>query len=144
MKKLIMKKSLLIIFVVLLLISISTISLAVSLPDIRPNVNTPGANQVKSVAQIILGIVQIIAVAVAVVMLVVMAIKYMAAAPSEKADIKKGLIAYVIGALILFSGAGVLNIIQRMANDVNTAITSKPSSSTSSPSGTGEYGGWMG
>ncbi len=49
---------------------------------------------------------------VAVAMLVVLAIKYISAAPAEKADIKKSAFIYVVGALLLFGGVAVLNIIQ--------------------------------
>ena len=121
MKKISYKKILLIIIVVLLIFSISTISFA-SLVDIEPVIKDGGA-KVKSVAGVILGIIQVVAGAVAVIMLVVLAIKYIAASPSEKADVKKGLTVYIIGALILFAGAGILNIIQALATDINTQTT---------------------
>lgn len=96
-----------------------------------------GTNEIKSVAGIILGIIQVIAVAVAVIMLVVLAVKYMAAAPGEKADVKKSLTVYIVGALILFAGAGLLNIIQTVANDINSKTESSSPTTVAKPSGTG-------
>lgn len=39
----------------------------------------------------------------------------MVASPGERADIKKHLVAYVVGAMVLFGGAGILEIIERFA-----------------------------
>ncbi len=56
-------------------------------------------------------VVQIVGVAVAVIMLVVLGIKYVSASPSEKADIKKSLMIYVVGAILIFLAAGILEFI---------------------------------
>ena len=48
-------------------------------------------------------------------MITVLAMKYMLAAPSEKADIKKHAIPYVVGAIIMFSVSGILSILQNFA-----------------------------
>lgn len=122
MKKINYKKIFFIIIIIALILSISTLSYA-SLVQITPGTNVPGGEKIKSISGTILGVIQIIAVAVAVIMLVVLAIKYMAAAPSEKGEIKKSLIMYAVGALILFSGAGLLNIIQAMGNQINKSAT---------------------
>ena len=123
MKKTLCKRIVFIIFIAILIISISTMSFA-SLVDIKGDANAPGADKIKKVSQTILGIVQVVAVAVAVIMLIILAIKYMTAAPGEKADVKKSLIIYVIGALILFAGAGILGWVQKLANEVNSKLGS--------------------
>ena len=120
MKKITYKKILLIILITVLIFSVSTVSFA-SLVQMNPSVTGPGTTQVKGIANIILGILQIVAVAVAVIMLVVLAIKYISAAPSEKGEIKKSLTVYIVGALLLFAGAGLLNLIQIVATDINQA-----------------------
>ena len=60
----------------------------------------------------ILNIVQIVGVAVAVIMLSVLGIKYMFASTNDKATIKEKLMAYVIGALILFGMSTAIGIIK--------------------------------
>ena len=57
--------------------------------------------------------------AAAVIMLIVLAIKYVSAAPSEKADIKKSAIVYVIGAVLLFAATGVLQLVKGLADTIN-------------------------
>ena len=48
-------------------------------------------------------------------MLAVLAMKYMSAAPGEKATIKKHAAVYIVGAIVLFGAAGILNIIETFA-----------------------------
>lgn len=121
MKRISYKKILLVIILFICVFSIATSSYA-SLPDIKPNTSAPGVSQVKSVAEMVLGIAQILGLAVAVVMMVVLAIKYMSAAPGEKANVKQSLIIFVIGALLLFAGATVLKVINHFATEVNSKI----------------------
>ena len=48
-------------------------------------------------------IVRIIGTGVAIIMLIVLAIKYISAAPSDKAEIKKHAVVYVVGAVELYN-----------------------------------------
>ncbi len=65
----------------------------------------------------IITIVQVIGVGVAVIMLTVLAIKYISAAPSEKAEIKKSVTIYVVGAIVLFSASALLGIVKNFATN---------------------------
>lgn len=67
----------------------------------------------------IINIAQVIGVGVAVIMLIVLAIKYISAAPSEKAEIKKTVVIYVTGAIVLFASSGILQIIKNFATNVD-------------------------
>ena len=60
----------------------------------------------------ILNIVQIVGVAVAVIMLSVLGIKYMFASTNDKATIKEKLMAYVIGAVLLFGASMLIGVIR--------------------------------
>lgn len=85
-------------------------------PDsITPNDDANVANDFQSVAGSILGIVQIIAVAVAIIMLIVLAIKYISSAPNDKAEIKKHAVIYVVGAILLFGASGILQLIKNFS-----------------------------
>lgn len=82
---------------------------------------TDASNSVDKVNNIVATIItsiRIVGVAVAVVMLLVLAMKYMSAAPGDKADIKKGLINYVIGAVVFFGVVGILEIISQLATAI--------------------------
>lgn len=62
-----------------------------------------------------IAIVRVVGMCIAVTLLLVVAIKYMSAAPGEKADIKKASVAYVVGAIVLFGAVGILGIISSFA-----------------------------
>ena len=66
----------------------------------------------------IIGIVQIIGVAIAVIMLIFVAIKYLTSAPNDKAEIKKHAVVYVVGAIALFGASGILGIIKDFAGQL--------------------------
>ena len=78
---------------------------------IKPTQNIAGA---------ILSVVQVIGVSVAIIMLIVLAIKYMSAAPNDKAEIKKHAVVYVVGAVVLFAASGILQIIKGFATSLDT------------------------
>ena len=76
--------------------------------------DTSGAKtSVLNIVASILSITKVIGVGVAVIMLIVLAIKYISASPGDKADIKKHATVYVVGACVLFGSAGILQIIQK-------------------------------
>ena len=75
------------------------------------------AESVQTIGGKILGVVQLIGVSVAVIMLIVLAIKYISAAPNDKAEIKKHAVVYVVGAVVLFGAAGILEIIKNFAGN---------------------------
>ena len=80
---------------------------------------TGTARAAQRILQAILTIAQVIGVGVAVIMLIVLAIKYISAAPSDKAEIKKHMVVYIVGAVVLFAASGILEIIKRFAIMVN-------------------------
>ena len=81
--------------------------------------NTGGAeNSVTNIIGAILTIAQYIGVGVAVIMLVVLAIKYIAASPEGKGEIKKTATVYIVGAIILFAASALLQIIKAFATNI--------------------------
>ena len=81
--------------------------------DYQDSTNTTG--KVNTITGTIITSIRIIGVAIAIVMLLTLAMKYMTAAPGDKADIKKSAIQYVVGALVLFGAVGILDIISKFA-----------------------------
>ena len=77
---------------------------------------TDASTKVQSVMATILVTVQVIAVAVAFVILLVLAMKYMTAAPGEKAEIKKSLFVYFIGAVVVFGAVGIIRVIEMLSH----------------------------
>ena len=73
------------------------------------------ANSVEKIVGAILYITKVIAVGIGLIMLTVLAMKYMLSSAQERASIKQSAVVYVVGACVLFGAAGILNIIQNFA-----------------------------
>ena len=67
---------------------------------------------IENAAGTLLYVIKIIAIGVGLIMLTVLAMKYMMSSAQERATIKQSAIVYVIGAVVLFGAAGILNIIE--------------------------------
>ena len=70
----------------------------------------------KTIMGSIVNVTRIIGTGIALIMLLVIAIKYMTGAPADKADYQKKAIPFVVGAVILFSSTNILKLIYDFAN----------------------------
>ena len=77
--------------------------------------NTSVTGAFTNISGAVITIARIVCMGVAITMLIMVAIKYMSAAPGEKADIKKHAVVYIVGAVIMFASTGILGIIQKFA-----------------------------
>ena len=77
--------------------------------------NSGAADSAMTIIGKIINIAQIIGMGVAIIMLIVLAIQYIAASPEGKAEIKKNATIYIVGAIILFAASGILGIIRKFA-----------------------------
>ena len=63
------------------------------------------SEKLRSMAGNVLGVIQVLGTILSVIILIVLGLKYMTGSVEERADYKKTLIPYVIGAGILFTGS---------------------------------------
>ena len=110
---------------ILMIASLSTYVSAISLDEIDEGTVTEGAQDTSGAADSLnriigaaITVVQVVGVGVAIIMLIVLAIKYISAAPGDKADIKKHAVVYVVGAVVLFAASGILGIVKNFAQNV--------------------------
>lgn len=68
---------------------------------------------VRKILTTILDVVRLVGAGIALIILMYIGVKFMMAAPSERANIKQYLTNYVIGAFILLGASGILTIIQK-------------------------------
>lgn len=76
-----------------------------------------GSETIKPVINAIIGTIQVAGTGIALIMVSVLGIKYMLAAPNEKADVKKQITPMVIGAIILFGAVNIIQIIATFTAD---------------------------
>jgi len=112
---------LLMLFVMIASVGVTAFAAAITEVDTVANGATGGAadSSLQNIMGAIITITRIVAVGVAIVMLLVLAMKYMMAAPGEKAEIKKSAVIYVVGAIVMFAVSGILTIIQQFASKVD-------------------------
>ena len=82
-----------------------------------------GASEVSTITSWVIYIIQIIAFAAAVIMLIFVGIKFLTASPEGKAEIKKTAVIYVVGAILLFAATGILQIVRMLANNISGTVT---------------------
>ena len=113
-----MKKVISFIIIFLAICFLMTNSYCVSVEKLIKNIpnSAKGSDTADKIAGNILAVVEIIGVAVATIMLVFVAIKYMTSAASDKAEIKKNLIPYLVGAIFVFGSMGIVEILRNFAN----------------------------
>ncbi len=78
--------------------------------------NTNTSDTAHKVMSTIVVSVQVVAIGIAIIVLVILAIKYMLASVNERAELKKSMTVYVIGAIIVFAATGIFNIISKFAS----------------------------
>lgn len=85
----------------------------------KPN-TTPGSDPLlEQRINMVLGYIQTIGSIISVIVLTIIGIKYIIGSVEEKAEYKKTLIPYFIGAVLLFAGANIVQIIYDWAIVLN-------------------------
>lgn len=72
-----------------------------------------------NVAGIVIGIVQTIGTIIAIVIVIWVGIQYLMASTEQKAEYKTKMIAYFVGALLVFAGPQIVGVIYRMATQID-------------------------
>ena len=77
-----------------------------------------GTKDLYNIGNIILGIFQVIGIGCALIALLVLGIRYMYSAPDEKAEVKKKLIPFVIGGILVFGATSLIKIVETFTNEI--------------------------
>ena len=77
------------------------------------------SDTLKNRVGIILGVIQAVGTVTSLVVLMVLGIKYMVGSVEEKAEYKKTMTTYLIGAVLLFAGSNIPQIIYKLVEEIN-------------------------
>lgn len=83
------------------------------------NANFTNTSEIQTVGEKVMGIIQTVGVVTAVIILMVLGIKYMMGSAEEKAEYKKTMIPYIIGAILIFGATAIANMVYNFANGLN-------------------------
>ncbi len=81
----------------------------------KQNLNGNADQQITKVGGNIVNIIQVVGIVIAVIVLLVIGIKYMMGSASEKAEYKKTMIPYLVGAVLVFAGTSLVKVIYSLA-----------------------------
>lgn len=122
-----MKKSIKVISTLLLAIMLVA-SIAGTVLAVDPNTVLNGldgngnvqTNDLTKVGNNIVTIIHVVGIVIAVIVLLVIGIKYMMGSASEKAEYKKTMIPYIVGAVLIFAGTSLVRVIYSLSTSVST------------------------
>ena len=78
--------------------------------------------EVTKIAKFIVNLVRYIGTAVAVIIIIVLGIKYMTASAEGKADLKSSMLPYIVGAFLVFAGAWIVSAIASASFNLTNTV----------------------
>ena len=116
-------KAIFILLIVVMLISIGVPVFAavqgVSDPSRLTGETVSGTDKITSLGNQIITILTIVGTVVSVVVLIVLGIKYMMGSAEEKAEYKKTMMPYVIGAALIFAASAIAGILYNFLSNIS-------------------------
>ena len=120
MKKMIKIASILVLAIMISMMTINVVLATTAAPDPSSITGKEGfaVDGVSTIGNQVITIISTVGSIAAVVVLVVLGLKYMMGSAEEKADYKKTLIPYVIGACLVFAASAIAGIIFGFAQNI--------------------------
>ena len=87
--------------------------------------NAGSSEKLKAKAEKVLGIIQTAGIVISVIMLMVIGMKYILSSVEERADYKQTLMPYLIGAVLVFTGTTIPQLIYIIASNIYYLTTGK-------------------
>ncbi len=110
---------------IVMFISMASVVLAADpAVGIQPNNVTAKYNNTSAIGNVggsIVGILRTIGVVVSVVVLIVLGIKYMMGSAEEKAEYKKTMIPYLVGAILIFAASVLAQMVYNFASGISAS-----------------------
>ena len=108
--------------IVMLVTSIAGTVFADSTTDVLDKLKGDGKVETSSLTTVgnnVVTIINVVGIVIAVIILLIIGIKYMIGSASEKAEYKKTMIPYIVGAVLIFAGTSLVRVIYSLANSVS-------------------------
>lgn len=87
--------------------------------EIAQGNSSADTSKVVDLGKTVVTIMQTVGIVVAIVVLLVLGIKYMIGSAEEKAEYKKTMLPYVVGAVLIFASTTIVNVVYQLANGLN-------------------------
>lgn len=112
-------KILAMVMIAILLVSIASSVFAINPTNITGN--TSGTTGIQGLGSQVIGFIQVIGSITAVAVLVILGVKYMMGSAEEKAEYKKTMIPYIIGAILVFAASNIAGFFYSFATSIGNS-----------------------
>ena len=110
--------------IVMLLMIASTVFAAEELTPGKLKGNTTsvsnGVNSIKDIGNTFIGILRTVGIVLSVIILMILGIKYMMGSAEEKAEYKKTMIPYIVGAVFIFAASALTDVVFNFVSTIGT------------------------
>jgi len=116
-----MKRIILFVLIIIFIILITSVEiLAIDTGEFKP-VNKVSIDYIKTIkiGGKVINIIQFVGILISVIVLVLIGIKYMLGSVEERADYKKDMIPYIVGAVLLFGITAIVKMVQQIGESIN-------------------------
>ena len=107
-KKILKITAMVLLMLVVTLIAVNSFALTPSEVTADTSVSTTG---ISNIGKKLVAVLQAVGIVLSVVVLIVLGIKYMLGSAEEKAEYKKTMMPYLIGALLIFAASALANVV---------------------------------
>lgn len=108
--------------VILTIVMIGVSSFATTITPSSFTAEAPSnVDTITSIGGKIIGIIRTAGVLIAVVILLILGIQYMIGSAEQKADYKKSMVPYIVGAVLLFGASAIAGIVYDLATSLETS-----------------------
>ena len=112
-----------ILMIVMILTTLASGVFATDPKGVLDNIKDGGTNVevggVEQFGKAIVSVVRVVGVIVAVVVLLILGIKYMVGSAEERAEYKKTMVPYIVGAVLIFASTTLVGIVYDLATSLN-------------------------
>lgn len=110
-----LKKTICILILLIICISITLPVLAFNTGKYVPDLNPEGNDKIKNIGNVIVKVIKIIGSAISVIALAIIGIKYIYGSMEQKAQYKETIMPYIVGAILLFGASNLVDMVYSMA-----------------------------
>lgn len=108
------------ILMIAMIVSVAATCFAITPSDIKGDTTTQGATEISNVGKSIVGILQTVGIILSVIVLIILGIKYMMGSAEEKADYKKSMIPYLVGAILIFAASALAQVVYQFVTGIQS------------------------
>ena len=109
------------VLLVVMIVSIAANCFAIDPSEITGSTNGTGSTEIANVGKSIVGILQTVGIILSFIVLIILCIKYMMGSAEEKADYKKSMIPYLVGAILIFAASALAQVVYQFVTGISAS-----------------------